>query len=110
MNQLIATNKEAIFDLCEKNHVESLYLFGSITDAAKFNSSSDIDILVSFDMTKISLEEYTEAYFNLTFELEDLLGRKIDIVTERSVVNPYFKAELDKTKVLLFHSLAEIDG
>ena len=109
MNDLIENNKEKIFDLCEKNHVQSLYLFGSITDPARFYDNSDIDLLVSFKMDEISLEEYTDAYFNLAFALEGLLGRTIDLTTERSVSNPYFKEELDNTKVLLFDSLAEIE-
>ena len=70
MNKLIENNKQAIFDLCDKNHVKSLYLFGSITDSNKFNNESDIDILVAFNMNQLSLEDYTDCYFNLIFELE----------------------------------------
>ena len=110
MNALIENHKDKIFELCERNHVKSLYLFGSVTDTSRFTEESDIDILVSFKMEEITLEEYTDAYFNLLFNLEDLLGKEIDIITERSVSNPFFKEELENTKVLLFDSLAAANG
>lgn len=109
MNSLIENNRIAIRQTCEENNVRSLYFFGSIVKARKFRSDSDIDILVSFK-DGITLEEYTDSYFRLLFELEELLSRKIDITTERSVKNPYFRKELDKTKVLFYDSLMEVNG
>jgi predicted nucleotidyltransferase len=109
MHPLITNNKEKIFSICEQNHVRSLFFFGSVVDTNKFTDQSDIDILVSFE-EDLSMDDYTDCYFNLIFDLEDLLGRKIDITTERSITKPYFKEELEKTKVLFYDSLAEVDG
>lgn len=110
MNPLITENIDKINELCHENHVRSLSLFGSATDLKRFTESSDIDFIVSFKTEEISLEDYAEAYFRLTFELEELLGREIDLVTERSLSNPFFIEELERTKVEIYNQLEEIDG
>lgn len=59
--------------------VTGLALFGSmVRDAARVDS--DIDILVSFDGPATS-----ERYFGVQFFLEDLLGRPVDLVTDRAL-------------------------
>ncbi|MEM9888211.1 MAG: nucleotidyltransferase domain-containing protein [Bacteroidota bacterium] len=103
MHSITKENRVAISEVCERNHVASLHFFGSILDHSRFNEDSDIDILVAFKET-LSLEDYTDCYFNLIFDLEDLLGRNIDITTERSLSNPYFIAELERTKVLFYQA------
>jgi hypothetical protein len=110
MHSLIADNKEVIFKMCEDNHVEQLYLFGSVLDPDRFSEQSDIDILVTFNLEGMNVEDYADYYFNLLFGLEELLGREIDLTTERSIKNPFFKEEVEDTKVILFNSLERIDG
>ena len=76
-----------------------MYVFGSAcTD--RFTNDSDIDILVSF--LDISIEKYTDNYFDLHYKLQDLLGRKIDLITENSLTNPYFIETIEETKQLLY--------
>lgn len=101
MNNIINEKKELIFEACKKYHVDSLYTFGSI-NTDRFNSNSDIDFLVSFKMDEFKIEDYADIYFDFEYELEDILGREIDLVTERSVKNPYFKEEVIRTRLILF--------
>ena len=72
--------------LAARYGVTDIALFGSmVRDAARVDS--DIDILVSFDGPATS-----ERYFGVQFFLEDLLGRSIDLVTDkalRSELRPY---------------------
>ena len=80
-----------------------MYLFGSaIKEGSRLFSDrdSDIDILVSFK--NISVEQYTDNYFNLHNKLEELFGRKVDLVTQNSLKNPYFTQQVDETKKLLY--------
>ena len=85
--------------LCVTYDVKTMYVFGSAcTD--KFSADSDIDILVSFK--ELSIEKYTDNYFALHEELEKLFERKIDLVTENSLSNPYFIQSIDETKQLLY--------
>lgn len=104
MNDLINKYADEIKLLCKQNQVKELYFFGSILDRKRFTTKSDIDILVDFKQG-ITLEEYTDSYFGLLFSLEDLLKRKIDITTTKSVRNPYFQQELEATKSLFYESV-----
>lgn len=59
--------------------VTRLSLFGSmVRDNAR--PDSDVDILVAFDGPATSAR-----YFGVQFFLEDLLGRPVDLVTERAL-------------------------
>jgi predicted nucleotidyltransferase len=77
-----------------------LYVFGSVLNE-KFNEKSDLDFLVSFNKN-IELLDYADNYFNFLFSLEDLFSRNIDLVTEKSLKNPYFIKELENTKQLIY--------
>ena len=70
--------------------VDRLALFGStVRDAAR--ADSDIDILVSFDGPATS-----ERYFGVQFFLEDLLGRPVDLVTDKALrpeLRPFIERE-----------------
>jgi predicted nucleotidyltransferase len=84
---LLAQNKPA---LAARFGVLRLALFGStVRDAAR--PDSDIDILVYFDGPATS-----ERYFGVQFFLEDLLGRPIDLVTDKALrpeLRPYIELE-----------------
>lgn len=97
--ELLVKYRSEIDSLCRAYHVSVLYAFGSIV-GKKFNAESDIDFVVAFD--NVSLDDYADNYFGLCEALEKLLGRKVDLVVETSIKNPYFKEEVDETKQLLF--------
>ena len=59
-----------------------------------------MDFFVALDES--SPAEYTENYFGLAHELERLFGRRVDLVTERSVRNPYFRQVLEATRQLVY--------
>jgi len=67
----------------------------------RFGTKSDIDFLVYFS-NKIDLLDYADNYFDLKFELEDLLGRKIDLVEGKSLKNKYFINEVETTKLKIY--------
>jgi len=99
MLNLIENNKLELQRLCEKYDIKTMYVFGSAT-TGDFNESSDIDILISFK--EIPFEKYTDNYFDLHVELERLFNRKVDLLTERSLSNPYFIQSVENTKQLLY--------
>ena len=100
MNSIIENNKTSIAKLCKENKVDKLYAFGSVlTD--NFNENSDIDFVVSFN-NQIKLLDYADNYFNLLFSFEDLFNKKIDLITEKSLKNPYFIKEVNETKQLIY--------
>ncbi len=90
---------DKIRTLCESHNVERLFVFGSAC-TNKFNATSDIDLLVSFKKT--NFREYTDNYFDMSFKLEDLFNRSVDLITERCLSNPYFIEEVNESKVLVY--------
>ncbi|CAN5589991.1 nucleotidyltransferase domain-containing protein [soil metagenome] len=99
MQSIIENKLPRLKELCQIYDVKNMYVFGSAcTD--NFNDSSDIDILISFK--EISIEKYTENYFELHFKLEELFNRRVDLLTENSVSNPYFIQSIEETKRLLY--------
>jgi predicted nucleotidyltransferase len=76
--------------LAQRYGVTALALFGS-TAREEARQDSDIDILIRFDGPATS-----ERYFGVQFYLEDLLGRPVDLVTEKALrpeLRPYVERE-----------------
>ena len=84
---LLQTHKAA---LAERFGVTDIKLFGSVArNQATVNS--DVDILVSFDGPATA-----ERFFGAQFYLEDLLGRPVDLVTDKALrpeLRPYVEAD-----------------
>lgn len=90
-----------ILELCRKYKVKTLYAFGSVL-TPKFNVNSDIDLLVRFNKDEIPLSDYADNFFDFQFALEDIFGRKVDLVCEDAIKNPYFRQEVDATKQYIY--------
>lgn len=99
MNSLIKENFSKITEACQNHHVESLYIFGSV-NSISFSNESDVDFLVKFK--NLDFGEYTENYFSFVDKLEEILGRSVDLVTDKSLSNPYFIQELNKSKMHIY--------
>lgn len=102
MAPLITENIEQIIAACRKHKVKYLYVFGSAARGTDFNINSDIDFLYSFDKEKIELDDYADNYFDLWFGLEDLFARKIDLLPEENVTNPYLLKTINNDKIKLY--------
>jgi uncharacterized protein len=99
MQELVENNFSKIVELCVEYKVERLILFGSATGNV-FSGESDIDFLVTFGA--IPLLEYSDYFFDFKEELEALLKRNIDLVTEKSLTNPYLIDSINQNKILLY--------
>lgn len=99
--KIIESNRLAIEALCRKYRVLKLWVFGSIL-TNRFHKESDIDFLVVFDRTKIALLDMADNFFDFIYELESLLGRRIDLTDYTAITNRYFKEEVDQTKQLVW--------
>ena len=77
-----------VIELFKKHKIASAYAFGSVvTD--KFNDESDVDLLVDLQHGLDPLDA-GEHLWDLYYELKDLLHREVDVLTVRSMKNPYF--------------------
>jgi predicted nucleotidyltransferase len=91
MNQEgIAARVKNIEPLARKWKIRELAVFGSAS-RDDFSSRSDVDLLVVFeDDTHFSLFDFVD----LQVELEQLLGRPVDLVEKAGLTNPYRRAEI----------------
>ncbi|ANI88822.1 nucleotidyltransferase [Arachidicoccus ginsenosidimutans] len=86
MKQSVKDKDNLLFVLKENSSkiksygVESLSLFGSFAKGVP-NAESDVDLLVNFAPHQKSYDNFME----LSFFLEDLLGRRVEIVTPQSL-------------------------
>jgi predicted nucleotidyltransferase len=104
MIALVKNKMQEIQHVCKKHHVLSLYLIGSATKEDKFIASSDIDFLYRFKKEEINEMDYADNYFSLLFTLQDLLNRKVDLVAEDKMHNPYFIDSINKAKQIVYES------
>lgn len=102
MEQLLESKNEDLKRICQATNVQRLYAFGSVM-SGDFREDSDIDFLISFPKS-LTVEEYTESYFALHYKLSQLFHRNIDLVTERTLSNPYFIESINETKKLLYEA------
>ena len=98
---LIEQHKDKIIALCKRFKVSKLWVFGSVL-TPRFNDESDIDLLVEFDREKLDLLDFADNFFGLIHSVESVVGRKVDMVVNSSIRNPYFRAEVDNTRKILW--------
>lgn len=96
---VIRQHIDQIIKLCENNNFRTLFAFGSVT-TDKFKQDSDIDLVVDIDENDPII--YSDKYFNLKFQLEELLKRQIDLLEQRAIRNKFLKSEIDPTKIQLY--------
>ena len=99
MNHIILDSYDKILALCKQHRVQNLYVFGSVL-TPRFTSDSDIDFLVNFNTDDIS--DYVTNFFSLKHSLESELGRSVDLVEDKSIRNPIFRHNVDRTKVPIY--------
>ena len=92
-----------IADLCRKYGVRRLDVFGSAAVEDQFDSAtSDVDFLVEFDHTQAMGP--ADQYFGLLEDLRHLVGRDVDLISSRSLRNPYFIKSVHATRRVLYAS------
>jgi predicted nucleotidyltransferase len=80
VDNLLAGKREEILRLAEKHGARNVRVFGS-TVRGETSEDSDIDFLVDWDYARIS----AWGGIGLMMELEELLGRKVDLVSSRAL-------------------------
>ena len=95
----IQSHKAELHALCRAYGVERLELFGSATSEVFDAASSDLDFIVQFAEKSSG---YADRYLDFAEALEELFGRDVDLVTERSIANPYFRKTVDSTREVVY--------
>ncbi|MDJ0662490.1 MAG: nucleotidyltransferase family protein [Crocosphaera sp.] len=84
LKQLVEEKREEILNIAAKHGAFNVRIFGSVARGEE-TENSDIDFLIDYDLSK------TSAWFpvRLIRDLETILGRKVDIVTQNGLKDRY---------------------
>jgi hypothetical protein len=83
---------------CQTAGVRQLWLFGSAVRGEWREATSDIDFLVELDQSR----PLPAQFLGLYRALKEIFGREIDLVSIDGVKNPYFREELEETRVPVY--------
>ena len=87
---------EALRHYFSTQPVLKAWLFGSFSRGEE-TKDSDVDIMVSLDKSKpIGLK-----FFGMWSDLEELLGRKVDLVSEGTLL-PFAQESVERDKILVY--------
>lgn len=100
MHISLASQLPGISALCERHGVAHLELFGSATGAEFNPESSDFDFLVELDAQIPGSR--AKRWTALADDLEQLLGRPVDLVNPRYIRNPYFLQSVNKSRTVIY--------
>lgn len=105
LNSLITERYDDFINLCKQHRVSKIYAFGSsITD--QFDPvKSDIDVIVDLDIKDPI--QFGETLLSFWDNLETFFGRKVDLLTEDSITNPYLRKSIESTKKLIYDGQRE---
>jgi len=98
MDTIFMPSRDMLADVCRRWRVSELAVFGSVARGAS-RPDSDVDLLVSFqsDSPWSSLD-----LVDLREELAGLFGRRVDLVEESAIRNPYRRASILRDKSVLY--------
>jgi uncharacterized protein len=97
--EIITTKRNELEAICRKHRVQKLLLFGSML-RGDYTDSSDVDVLVTFKPEADPEIGYFDI-FRLQDDLEEILGRHVDLGTVRSL-KPNIKESVLNTAQILY--------
>jgi len=89
--------KSDIQNICRELRLQRLDLIGSAT-RDDFSDNSDIDVLITFEGD----ENLFDRYFSLKEKLEEIFKRKVDVIEERAVKNPFFRKTVNRDRIKVY--------
>jgi predicted nucleotidyltransferase len=96
----IKENRDEFENICQQHGVQKLYVFGSGLEERFDPMHSDFDFLV--EMIPDEPMKRGELLLSLWEKLESFFERKVDLLTNESLKNPYLIESILKTKVVVY--------
>ena len=96
METALANHQEAIAALCRAFGVSRLEIFGSAADGRFDPRHSDYDFIARFAAREG--QSLGRRFIAFSEALELLLGRRVDLMTDHSIANPYLRRSIDATR------------
>lgn len=100
VHDLLSQNRDAVRELCISQRVAELNLFGSATTGDFDSERSDLDFLVHFkDPDRPGI---ADRFMGLAEGLERIFSRRVDLVTGRSLKNPFFVSSVNRSRQVVY--------
>ena len=94
--------------LCEKYGVIKLELLGSATTEEFDPDHSDFDFIATYlKLGPILTEPF--GFIRFADSLEELLGRNVDVLTNKPMKNPYLARSINESRTTIYES-ASVDA
>jgi predicted nucleotidyltransferase len=90
---------EVLAELCERNDIDRLRIFGSVA-RGEDSGASDIDLIADFTRRKSLMD-----LVRIERDFSDRLGRKVDLFTERAL-SPYLRTRILREALVLYERAA----
>lgn len=100
IHAIVEARREQLGALCRRFGVRRLELFGSAASGRFDADRSDLDFLVEFEPD--SPLGYSDRYFGLLWGLEELFGRRVDLLEANAIRNPYLRQSIDASRQVLY--------
>jgi predicted nucleotidyltransferase len=101
MIDLITAHHQSIEDLCRTYGIRKLEVFGSAATGAFDPATSDIDFIVDLGGYEPGV---AKRFLRFADALEALLGRKVDLITDEQIQNPYFRFSVDQSRERIYEA------
>lgn len=95
----VAHKSAEIAELCRRHKIIRLELFGSAASGAFRPETSDLDFVVDLGVYDARV---ADRLLDFADDLERLLGRRVDLITQRSITNPYFKQSVEASREIVY--------
>ena len=103
--KIIKKKKVQLSRICGNHQVDRLYLFGSALTSRFSENESDLDFQVI--LGPMSPLRKGETLLNFWTSLEELFGRRVDLLTDKPIKNPILRRNINRTKILIYDRKGE---
>ena len=97
----VAQHLDALPEICRRHYVLRLDIYGSATRDDFDPGRSDVDFLVQFDPDAPPSDSWFPE-FGLAEELAQVFGRKVDVLRDGSITNPYVLRRVEAARRQVF--------
>lgn len=100
MHELLIDHQRELAELCRRYKVAKLELFGSAVSGGFDPARSDLDFVVQFQ--DVPPRELFDLFFGLLHGLEDLFGRRVDLLDRAAIRSPYMLSAVQSDARLVY--------
>ena len=83
----LGASRDALSNFCQRWGISEFAFFGSVL-REDFNADSDVDVLIRLDHSK---PHKPWDWIDIIDQLEQMFGRKVDLVSADRLDNPFFR-------------------